>query len=100
MHQLLYLEGKSPSAHWKGGWVSPRIVLDVVAKRKNSCPCQKSNPNHPAHELVTIMIELSPLIGDMCLQKLNHLAEHAIELVTAEDWGCYYHHVIKTENLY
>jgi hypothetical protein len=29
-----YPRGKSPGAHWIGGWVNPRAVLDDVEKRK------------------------------------------------------------------
>jgi len=29
--------------------MGPRASLDTVAKRKNSCPCQESNPGHLAH---------------------------------------------------
>jgi len=26
---------RAPSAHWMGGWVSPRAGLDTMVKRKN-----------------------------------------------------------------
>jgi hypothetical protein len=27
-----------PSAHWTGGWVGPRASLDILEKRRISCP--------------------------------------------------------------
>jgi len=38
--------------------LGPRASLDVVAKRKEPCPCQVSNPGHPVHSLVTVLNEL------------------------------------------
>jgi hypothetical protein len=29
---------RDPGTHWIGGWVDPRVVLDVVVKRKISSP--------------------------------------------------------------
>jgi len=40
---------KNPNAYSIGGWVGRRTSLDMVAKRKNPCPCWKSNCNHPIH---------------------------------------------------
>jgi len=34
----IYLQGKSLGAHWIGGWVSPRVGLDAVVKRKIPVP--------------------------------------------------------------
>jgi hypothetical protein len=34
-------------AHWIGGWVGPRAILDAVVKRKIYSPCQESNPRTP-----------------------------------------------------
>jgi len=34
-----------PSTHWVGGWVDSRAILDIVAKRKDPCPCCESKPN-------------------------------------------------------
>jgi len=31
------------------GWVVPRASMDAVAKCKNPCPCQESNPCYQAH---------------------------------------------------
>jgi hypothetical protein len=37
-----------PGAHWIGGWVGPRSVLDAVVKRKiPSPPLRESNPRTP-----------------------------------------------------
>jgi hypothetical protein len=36
-----------PGTHWIGGWVGPRVVLDVVVKRKIPNPHQESNPRIP-----------------------------------------------------
>jgi len=35
---LLYPQGKSPCTHWIGGWVSPKVSMDTVAKRKILIP--------------------------------------------------------------
>jgi hypothetical protein len=37
--------GKEPMAHWIGGWVGPRAVLDMVVKRKIPSPRRESNPS-------------------------------------------------------
>jgi hypothetical protein len=39
----------TPSSHWIGGWVDPRVSLDAEAKRKISCPCWESNPSLSAY---------------------------------------------------
>jgi len=33
----------TPSTHRIGGWVDPRGGLNMMAKRKISCPCQELN---------------------------------------------------------
>jgi hypothetical protein len=38
---------KAPGTPWIGGWVSPRAVLDAVAKRKIPNPHRESNPRTP-----------------------------------------------------
>jgi hypothetical protein len=47
--QPLYPQGKSPSTHWIGGWVGPRVVLEAVVKRKipSPAPLLESNPRTP-----------------------------------------------------
>jgi hypothetical protein len=35
---------ETPITHWIGGWVGPRASLDILEKRKISCPCWDSNP--------------------------------------------------------
>jgi hypothetical protein len=40
----------------EAGW-APEPETDSVAKRKISCPCQKSKPGRPAGILVSILIE-------------------------------------------
>jgi hypothetical protein len=35
---------KVPGAHWIGGWVGPRAVLNAVVKRKIPSPRRESNP--------------------------------------------------------
>jgi hypothetical protein len=37
----------APGAHWIGGWVGPRAVLDAVVKRKIPSLRQVSNPRTP-----------------------------------------------------
>jgi len=44
--------------HLLGGWIGPRVVLDVVAKLKNPCLFQESNPGRPMFSQVTILTEL------------------------------------------
>jgi len=38
---------RDPGTHWKGGWVGPGIILDMVVKRKIPSPCQELNPGTP-----------------------------------------------------
>jgi hypothetical protein len=38
---------KVPSAHWIGGWVGPRAILDAAVKRKIPSPHRESNPRTP-----------------------------------------------------
>ena len=41
--------------HCIGGWMDPKVKLDIWEKRKISCLCQESIPDHPAHSSVTIL---------------------------------------------
>jgi hypothetical protein len=34
--------------HWIGGWVGPRAGLEVMEKRKTSCPYREPNPDSSA----------------------------------------------------
>jgi hypothetical protein len=52
----------APSAHWVGGWVSPRASLEAMTKSKILCPYWEWNPGHPACSLVSILTELSQLL--------------------------------------
>jgi hypothetical protein len=38
---------KYPVTHFTGGWENTRIGLDIMVKRKISCPSQESNPGLP-----------------------------------------------------
>jgi hypothetical protein len=38
---------RAPCAHWIGGWVGSRTVLDAVAKRKIPSPRRESKPITP-----------------------------------------------------
>jgi hypothetical protein len=38
---------RAPGAHWLGGSVRPRAVLDTVSKGKIPSPSRDSNPDHP-----------------------------------------------------
>jgi hypothetical protein len=40
----LYLRERTPGTYLIEGCVGPRVVLDVLDKRKISCPCGDSNP--------------------------------------------------------
>jgi len=42
-----------------GSWVGPGVSLDMVVKRKNTCPGQESNPGHSPCSLVPTLTELS-----------------------------------------
>jgi hypothetical protein len=35
---------RAPGAHWIGGWVGSRALLDAVMKRRIRSPCRDSNP--------------------------------------------------------
>jgi hypothetical protein len=37
----------APGNDWTGGWVVPRVSLDLIGKRK-IFPCLESNPGRPA----------------------------------------------------
>jgi hypothetical protein len=43
----LYPMERALGAHWIGGWVDPRAVLDTVVKRKIPRPRRESNPRTP-----------------------------------------------------
>jgi hypothetical protein len=36
---------RTPSTHWTGGWVGPRVGLDTEDRGKILCPCRGSNPD-------------------------------------------------------
>jgi hypothetical protein len=38
---------RDPGAHWIGGWVGPRVVLDAMVKREILSSRQASNPRTP-----------------------------------------------------
>jgi hypothetical protein len=38
---------KAPGTHWIGGWLSPRVGLNAVVKRKIPSPRWESNPRTP-----------------------------------------------------
>jgi hypothetical protein len=39
---------RAPGIHWIGGWVGPRVALDMVVKRKFLAPARTVTPDHPA----------------------------------------------------
>jgi hypothetical protein len=41
----LHVKKQPAGSHWIGSWVSPRVYLDAVEKRKISCPFQKLKLN-------------------------------------------------------
>jgi hypothetical protein len=43
----------TPGTHWIEDWVDLRAGLDQMAKRRNHCLFQRSNPGRPARNLVT-----------------------------------------------
>jgi len=60
---------RNPSTHWIGGWVGPSADLDAVAKWKDFCPWQESNPSRPAHSLLSVLTALSRLVKYASCQK-------------------------------
>jgi hypothetical protein len=48
----------APSTHWIGGYMSPRISLDAVAKRTISLTVLGIEPVHAAHNPVSIPTRL------------------------------------------
>jgi hypothetical protein len=42
---LFIAEETAPDTHFTGGWVDLRVSLDVMEKRKVSCPYRESNPD-------------------------------------------------------
>jgi hypothetical protein len=55
--------------------VGPRAGLGAVGKRKNPCPSRKSNPGHPAHDIVALLTELRRHCKD---SQLTHFNENLI----------------------
>jgi hypothetical protein len=45
---------RTPSTHWIGGRVGPRIGLATVSKRKIPSPRRQSNTDHPIVQPVVI----------------------------------------------
>jgi hypothetical protein len=64
MPRTLHHRGKSPGAHWMGGWVGSGAGLDASEKRKKVplLPYRELNPSHPVRSLVTIPTELPRLL--------------------------------------
>jgi hypothetical protein len=44
----------APSTHWIGGYMSPRVSLDAVAKRTIYLTVLRIEPGHAAHSPVSI----------------------------------------------
>jgi hypothetical protein len=49
---------RASGTHQIGGWVGPGAGLNVIAKKRNPCPFQESNPGHPPHSLVIRLTDL------------------------------------------
>jgi hypothetical protein len=45
--------------------VGPTAGVDMVAQRKNPCPCRESNLGRPTRNLVTILSQLSRLFSSV-----------------------------------
>jgi len=65
--QLLYPQGKSPQYPLDRRLDGAHIESGHSGEEENSLPCQKSNPGHPAHSLVSILIELSQFLYIICM---------------------------------
>jgi len=60
----LYPRERVQGVNWTGDWVGPR-AMDMMAKRKITCPRRKSNPGSPARRLVTVLTELRIVSDEM-----------------------------------
>jgi hypothetical protein len=47
----LPLKERASVIYWVGGWLGFRAGMDAMEKKKISCPCRESIPDHPAHSL-------------------------------------------------
>jgi hypothetical protein len=60
----------SPSTHYIGDWVGPRLGLDAAENRKISSPCRESNPHYLAATLHYICVCIY-----VCMYVCIHLCE-------------------------
>lgn len=67
MLQLLYPMEAAPDTYWKGEWVNPRVILDVLSNRIISSPCQRLNRS-PDSSLIVV---LTPYHSSQSLQVLT-----------------------------
>jgi hypothetical protein len=73
LHALPYCTlGIALCTYWIGDWVGLKVDLDVIKKRKISCPCEPRLLSNPARRLVAIPTELSgPLSVIISTVKVN-----------------------------
>jgi hypothetical protein len=67
---LFRLRERTSNTHWIRGWMGTRASLDVLEKRKISCPCPRNQtPENPDHSLAYIQTVV-------CQQPIIHTCEH------------------------
>jgi hypothetical protein len=53
---LIYPWGNSPGTNCIGGWVGPRVDLDVMEKRKITSPYREQNPDSSVVQPVVLSL--------------------------------------------
>jgi hypothetical protein len=78
----------APGAHWIGGWVGPRAVIDAVVKRKIPSLRRESNPRTPIVQPVAqlAMTELSRLTVTGGVQEIALRYMYAICCALWQSW--------------
>jgi hypothetical protein len=65
--------------------VGPRTSMDAVVKRKIPYPCQESNPDRPARNLVAMLNELQRLLITGYMRLKNYSAGACYFLLPAPE---------------
>jgi hypothetical protein len=94
---------RAPDTHWIGGWVGPHSYSGHGGKEKNSQPLAAEiepwNPDHPVRTPVSILTELSRLLGGTKVQwyfKQNRIYFSSLEnrLKYDTQWPSFLFHFI------
>jgi hypothetical protein len=51
-------EETASNTHWIGGWVSPRVDLEAVEKRKIPFPSRETKPSRSARSSIKLKISI------------------------------------------